>query len=258
MKSKQFVPFLGGISATDPTFSGDGKWVAYLSYPDQTLWRSRSDGSERMQLTFPPPEAIFPLISPDGTKVSFHTGKGEVFVVAMEGGPPQKIADNAMFAVWSPDGNYLLDHTAANPFWPQITDVRTGKSSPLPGGNPAGLWLTPEIVAGPDEGRKRFVAFNIKTRQSSDLTPDVPGGINNWMMSPDGKYIYFTTAGAEPTVMRLQIADRRLETIASLKDLHRVLNAYGFAQVDVAPDGSPVYTRDTGYQEIYALNMRWP
>ena len=53
MKSKQFVPFLGGISATDPTFSRDGKWVAYASYPDHTLWRSRSDGSERMQLTFP-------------------------------------------------------------------------------------------------------------------------------------------------------------------------------------------------------------
>jgi Tol biopolymer transport system component len=51
MKSHQFEPFLSGISATDPTFSRDGKWVAYASYPDHSLWRSRSDGSERMQLT---------------------------------------------------------------------------------------------------------------------------------------------------------------------------------------------------------------
>jgi hypothetical protein len=48
MKSKQFVPFLSGISATDPTFSRDGRWVAYVSYPDHILWRSRGDGSEGM------------------------------------------------------------------------------------------------------------------------------------------------------------------------------------------------------------------
>ncbi len=54
MKSHQFEPFLSGISATDPTFSRDGKWVAYVSYPDHNLWRSRSDGSERRQLTYPP------------------------------------------------------------------------------------------------------------------------------------------------------------------------------------------------------------
>ena len=45
IKSHQFLTFLSGISAIDPTFSRDGKWVAYTSYPDHTLWRSRSDGT---------------------------------------------------------------------------------------------------------------------------------------------------------------------------------------------------------------------
>ena len=35
-KSRQFVPFLSGISAVEPTFSRDGKWVAYASYPTAT------------------------------------------------------------------------------------------------------------------------------------------------------------------------------------------------------------------------------
>ena len=61
MKSHQFVPFLSGISAIDPTFSRDGQWVAYTSYPDHTLWRSRSDGTERMQLTYPPMEVCVPF-----------------------------------------------------------------------------------------------------------------------------------------------------------------------------------------------------
>ena len=87
----QFVPFLSGISAIDPTFSRDGQWVAYTSYPDHTLWRSRSDGTERKQLTYPPMEVAYPSISPDGTKVVFGTSSEETFVVSMEGGPPQKI-----------------------------------------------------------------------------------------------------------------------------------------------------------------------
>ena len=99
MKSHQFLPFLSGISVTDPTFSRDGKWVVYASYPEHTLWRSRSDGSERMQLTFPPMDARFPLMSPDGTKVAFYTDKRELFVIDMQGGQPQKFADNALAPV---------------------------------------------------------------------------------------------------------------------------------------------------------------
>ena len=44
------------------------------------------------------------------------------------------------------------------------------------------------------------------------------------MPSPDGKYLYFTTGGAEPKAMRIRFADQQVETITSLKDLHRVVN----------------------------------
>ena len=39
-KAKAFVSFLGGISALDVSFSKDGQWVAYCTYPDGILWRS--------------------------------------------------------------------------------------------------------------------------------------------------------------------------------------------------------------------------
>ena len=55
----------------------------------------------------------------------------------------------------------------------------------------------------------------------------------------------------------VRIADHQLETITSLKGFYRVMN-YVNAKINVAPDGSPIFTRDIGYQEIYALNMRWP
>jgi hypothetical protein len=46
-----------------------------------------------------------------------------------------------------------------------------------------------------------------------------------------------------------------VEPIASLKVFHRVPSE---TTDTVAPDGSPVFIRDTGYQEIYALNIKWP
>ena len=81
----------------------------------------------------------------------------------------------------------------------------------------------------------------------------------NWAVSQDGRYLTFTTGGAEPKVQRLRFADRQIETITSLKGLRRVVDSVqGQTKVDVAPDGSPVFTRDVGSQEIYALSVRWP
>ena len=34
-KTHDFLPYLGGISAADPTYSRDGKWMVYMSYPEQ-------------------------------------------------------------------------------------------------------------------------------------------------------------------------------------------------------------------------------
>jgi Tol biopolymer transport system component len=52
--SAQLTPFLSGISAEDVIFSKDGEWVAYVSYPEGFLWRSRLDGSQKLQLTSAP------------------------------------------------------------------------------------------------------------------------------------------------------------------------------------------------------------
>ena len=140
-KSHHFVPFLSGMSSTAPTFSQDGQWVAYASYPDHTIWRSRSDGSQRVQLTYPPMEAAYPSISPDGTKIAFSTIKSETYVVNADGGPPQKIvAKNSAGGHWSPDGNLLIvtcwmDGPAEerhNPYL-QIYDLRAGSLSTVPG-----------------------------------------------------------------------------------------------------------------------------
>lgn len=256
-KSKQFVPFLSGISAIEPSFSRDGKWVAYISFPDLGLWRSRSDGSERMQLTYAPVQVVFPQISPDGTRVAFFTPGGGVFLISMAGGTPQKIIENACCATWSPDGNSIFyqrhDGSAG-----MIANLRTGQKSAVPSSDGIfAFWLDQDTLIAPDKKGTSVVTFDRKTGKWTDLAPLPSGGIEHWMMSPDFKYFYFSTAGAESRAMRLRIADRQIETITSLKDFNRAVS-HGNTQINVAPDGSPIFTRDTGYQEIYALTIRWP
>jgi len=43
-----------GISAGELDFHAIANGSLHVSYPDDTLWRSKPDGSERLQLTYPP------------------------------------------------------------------------------------------------------------------------------------------------------------------------------------------------------------
>lgn len=253
-KLHQFLPFLSGIPATEPTFSRDGKWVVYRSYPDRSLWRSRSDGSERMQLTSPQMDAAWPWISPDGTRVAYES-HDQIFLIDMNGGQPQRIIEKGEDAYWSPDGNDLVFRS---PDGLAIFDVHTMKTSSLPGAEHiwGGFWLTEDtILAGTDagSGQSKYLIFDFKTKKWTDV---FTATIENTMISPDNKYLYFTTGGAESKLERFRFADRQIETITSLKDFRQL--RIGYTQINVAPDGSPVLTRDTTAQDIYALSVRWP
>jgi Tol biopolymer transport system component len=260
MKSKQFLPFLSGISATDLTFSRDGKWVAYLSYPDHMLWRSRTDGTDRMQLTYPPMGVLLPFISPDGKRIVFGSSRLETYVVSTDGGPPQRIVDrNSVGANWSPDGNLLVFNSlvVGRPLELQIFDFRTGKVSAVPSsqGNFGALWVTQNTLVAANRDSTKFQIFDLKTKTWTDF---VTGHFVNAMVSPDGKHLYFTTGGPEPKALRIRFADHRIETIASLKDLRRIVDPVtANTEINVAPDGSPIFTLDRGTQEIYALKLQW-
>ena len=265
MKLRQFLPFLSGISATDPTFSRDGTWVAYTSFPDNVLWRSRSDGTERMQLTYPPMIAFFPYINPDGSKISFTTQYRQISVIDINGGQPQlTTGKDFVGGNWSPDGNSLAitvpiiaKHAGEkNSYELQLMDLSTGKVSVVPSSNGlvGGLWVTQDALVAATQDTSKLVTFDFKTQKWTDL---FIGTVINWNVSPDRNYLYFTTGGPDPKAFRIRFPDHRVEVITSTKDVHQVVNAYG-TQINVAPDGSPVFTRDIGSEEVYALNIRWP
>ena len=95
--SGHLTPYLGGLSAADLAVSADGQWLAWIAFPEGTLWRARVDGSERQQLTAPPLLANLPRFSPDGRRIVFvgrvpNESGNSIWVIPLSGGDPEVLA----------------------------------------------------------------------------------------------------------------------------------------------------------------------
>ena len=191
-KSGRFTPFLSGISAEDVAFSKDGQWVAYVSYPEGILWRSKLDGSDKVQLSSPPLFAALPRWSPDGKQIAFYNysvGKpGRIYLVSADGGNPQQILpedpEPKQDPDWSPHGDKIIfgsvpaDHNSAL----RVLDLKNHQVSTLPGSR--GLFSprwSPDgryIVAMPADSLS-LVLFDFqtqkwsRTRESKSCIPEL-------------------------------------------------------------------------------------
>jgi Tol biopolymer transport system component len=267
-KSAQFVPFLHGISAGEVAYSRDGKWITYVSYPDATLWRSRPDGSDRLQLTFPP--AVAGLLVSRWCKIAYiATRPGspwKIFVIDSQGGTPEEVisTDHAEFdPAWSPDGKQLaFGRTSSEPSQAiYLVDLATHKVSTIQGSetlfsprwSPDGQYL-----AALNLDSSKLMLYNVNTQKWS-VWLDEPGviGFPNW--SQDGKYLYFDTTFSEnSTFRRVKVGRTHSEFLVDLKGLRRYSGPPTFGWSGIAPDGSNLFVRDLSTDEIYALDVDLP
>ncbi|HTM39211.1 MAG TPA: protein kinase [Terriglobales bacterium] len=264
VKATAFIPFLSGISADSVSFSKDGQWVAYVSFPEGTLWRSKSDGSQRIQLSYPPLTPVLPSWSPDGQQIIFYAfssgQKAKMYTVSAEGGSPREMMpENSPAqwdAAWSPDGTKIVfGGTASDPDSTiQILDVGTHQLSTLPDSkdlfsprwSPDGRYL----IAMPSNSRS-LMLFDFSSQKWEEIAK-MSMGFPNW--SKNGDYIYFLHEEDQPSVMRIRIRDRKIERVADLKNF--LQTGYWGIWLGMAPDDSPLLLRDTGTQEIYALDWQ--
>jgi serine/threonine protein kinase/Tol biopolymer transport system component len=257
--SQTFLPYLGGISAGDPTFSHDGKWMAYTSYPDHALWRSRSDGSDALQLSYPPVVVVFPRISPDGAKVAYSDGQGATSVVGIDGGTPRKLLDEASAPDWSPDSNLLaVTASAKGNYEAKVIDVRDGKVSTVPNSlGTLGPWFaSQDALISTANNQSKLVRYDFKTRKWSDLISSSDGFVN-WEVPSDWKYLYYSIGGKDPTVFRMKLSDNAVEEVLKLKNIRMVNDLEIGPKLNVTPDHSVLLLRDIGTEEVYALSVKW-
>ena len=271
--SHQFTPYLSGISAMGVNFSRDGKWVTYASYPEGTLWRSKVDGSERVQLTFPPLFVIQPRWSPDGSRIAFEDAQSDkpfsVYTISADGGSPERPIPgdrDTCDPTWSPDGESLLfgrfpanEPPGIGPLDLEIVDLRSHAVSKVPGSEElwSPRWSRDEhhMLAFTRAG-ERLMVFNVKAQKWTEVARI---GVSYPEWSRGGDYIYFLgtpPAGRQTSVSRVRISDHKLEQVVSLKDFRQSPSWGGWA--GLAPDDSPLLVRDSGTQDIYALDWEAP
>ena len=262
-RSQGFVPYLSGVSADGVSFSKDGQWVCFVMNPEGTLWKSKVDGSERLQLTFPPMYVNLPRWSPDGRQIAFMGSPPDqpsaVYLIPSDGGSSEELVRSASDPGWSSDGNSLVFSDRGFPssgaFAIQVMDLRTRKVTALPDSNglysprwsPDGRYLA-ALKAGP-ETLWLFDSHKRKWDQLEEITVGFP----SW--SRDSQYIFFDSQQTEPGFYRLRVSDNRLERIASLKNLRLAATA---SWTGLALDDSPLVLRDVGSHEIYALDWEAP
>jgi len=266
-RSREFVSYLAGVSAEGLSFSRDGKWVTYTSYPDGGLWRSKVDGSERLQLAFPPMRCLLPRWSPDGREIAFAAHlparPWNIYLVPADGGTPQQVvpdAEDRVDANWSADGSSLVFgsfNVSNTPI--SVVNVKTKQLSTIPGSiglfsprwSPDGRYICAITVERPF----KLMLFDFATKKWTQLI-DSDIGYPNW--SHGGRYIYFEVnphRNQPAEIHRIRISDRKVETIANLANIGRAATGSFVEWSGLAPDDSPLLSRDISTHEIYALQL---
>jgi len=267
-KVGQFIPYLSGVSAVGVSFSPDREWVAYSNYPDGELWRSRIDGSEKLQLTASQGDSFFARWSPDGQQIAFISSRpgepDQLCLVGKDGGTPRVLyqSQNVARPSWRKDGGAILfQESLSGPEAAEakLLDLKSGQTSTIPGSK--GLVipvLSPDghYVAADSADGKKLKLYDLETKTWQEFTPQSGVGFIEW--SADSDYLYFDNGlSANPAIYRLRVAGKRVELVASLKDFRRLQWGH-LPWLGVTPDGEPLVNREMGSQEVYALDFEAP
>lgn len=258
-KKKDFVPFLRALSADYVSISHDGQWVAYVSVPERTLWRARSDGSAAFQLTLPPLQVDSqPRWSSDGTRIVFAGRRpGELlslYTISLADGKLESLPNqNHSMANpdWMPDQNSVVYGNGldqSSDFALYRFDLRTLRSEKISGTE--GLF---DPVWSPDG--KKLVAVDVAS--SSLFLVDLTGKRTQLghpayypVWSADSEYVYY--AAADHVLTRVRVADGKVEKVLTVN--FRLASG----SFSLTTDGAPIFVREHGHSDVYALTLAPP
>jgi Tol biopolymer transport system component len=250
-------------------FSRDGNWVAWIRQDDGSLWRSRADGSGRMQLTGRPMQVFMMHWSPDARQLVLmgqQPGKPwKVYTMDADGGHLQELLNEDRSEAdpdWSPDGKKLvfgrlpdLMAEAEQPKAICLVDLATKAMTKLEGSD--GLfsprWSADgKHIAALSIDQKKLMVFDVATKAWRLLAEQ---NIADPAWSHDDGAIYFHDfAQADQPIYRAMVATGKVERVADLHDL-RSANVVDYRFAGLAPGDVPLVSARTSTANIYAADL---
>ena len=279
-QSREFRPYLNGISAGFVEFSPNGQWVTYVAYPEATLWKSRVDGTERLQLTTPSLGVILnPRWSPDGKSIVFSSWRSveidnRIYLVSAEGGAPLLLLSGDFSPndpTWSPDGKSIAYGGSAGVGEDmrfteiRILDLETRKSTSVPGskGFFSPRW-SPDghfIAAQSGDSRKLFL-YHAESGRWIELTSPAMRRTDyfGWpAWSSDSRYLYADKSqfvGGQ--IYRFRVPDGNPELVVDNVSSDAVCPVFRWTGCfGLTPDNRIMVLRDRGFDELYALDLEY-
>lgn len=267
---KIFIPYGPGLSsATRMEFSHDGQWVAWIRKDDGSLWRSRSDGTGRLQLTGRPMQVFMMYWSSDARQIAFmgrQPGKPwKIYTMDADGGHLQEVLDEDRSEAdpdWSPDGKMLvfgrlpdLMAEAAQPKAIYTVDLATHTMTKLPGSD--GLFsprwsANGKYIAALSIDQKKLMLFDVAARSWRVLAEQ---NIADPAWSHDDSAIYFHDfAEVDQPIFRVEIATDKVERVADLGDL-RSANVVDYRFAGLAPGDVPLVSARMSTANLYAATL---
>jgi Tol biopolymer transport system component/DNA-binding winged helix-turn-helix (wHTH) protein len=263
-----FVPSSLPQHSFDLAFSPDGRWVAYISHPGLTLWRSRIDGSDRLQLTSLPLRALRPIWSRDSRQILFSGSPPKnyfvAFTVSLDGGTPQPVLENDKlyrdYADWAPDGESVtigVESGVSEQSGISVVNLKTRQVSELPGSQGMHLprWSSDgNFLAATSLDATGVFIFDNRSKQWRQV-----GHANQvYKFIRDGKYMYYQDI-RDPgqAVFRLNPQTWKSERFLDFSRLLRS-GAIRCAFEGFAPDGSPMVSVAYSWANLYAFDVELP
>jgi serine/threonine protein kinase/WD40 repeat protein len=268
--SKQIVPFLGGMSAYEVAFSRDGKQIAYVDTLDETLWISRADGGDKVQLSYPPDHAALPRWSPDAKQIVYisrQLGKPwKAFLISAQGGTPEELVPGDTTEgdpTWSADGTRIaFSHglpAGQRESDIRIFDLKTRQVTSLPGSNgmfsprwsPDGRYMAALDL---ENISKKLFLFDFQTGKWSDWVDD-PESIQYPSWTSDSRSVLYESANG---TKRLKVGEAHPEQLFSMRGFPQYFVPEFGPWSENAPDNSRMFLKDVTTVEIYALDIDFP
>jgi hypothetical protein len=273
---QRFEPFLKGDSIGMVDASPDGQWLAWVSFPDGTLWRARRDGSERLQLTSDDSPTYLPRWSPDGTRIAFvkdaENSPGlEIRVVSIAGGEsrtivrPSAAREDYWDECWLPDGRTIVFSNLMDAEAPGIgrVDTETLRRDRLPHSEGLkypkcgrqGQILASRVVPSGGKGDTNGWEVLWPGKDGWEPVSDLPPLVYpSW--SRDGRFLYglnLQTARVE----RFDLTRRKVDIVADASGLPLAIWVF-IPWFGLDFDDTPMLMRDRGTRELYALDWEAP